>query len=319
MLKKGTIHWLHSLERGINIPLMLRSKTKIYWLFLSVMLIWGLSWPMNKIGIQYLSPIWFTTCRLIIATISSFVVVKFLGKLVFPSKRDLPLILSIGLLQMGIFTILINIGLQFVDAGRSAILSYTTPLWVLPIAILWFNEKATFLKWMGFGLGMSGVLVLFSPWTIDWSDRQTILGNLTLLAAAFCMAISILAARNLRWHRSPLELLPWQFLVGALPTLALAFYIDPHPVAEWNAPLIMTLVYTGLIGTAIGNFAAMIVGKELPSITVSLGFLGVPIFGVLFSSLILHEAITLSIQLALLLIPSGIACLSVKRPLAKTS
>lgn len=298
---------------------MPRSNAKIYWLFLSVMLIWGLSWPMNKIGIQYLSPIWFTASRLIIATVSSFIVVKYLGKLILPSKRDLPLILSIGLLQMGLFTILINIGLNFVDAGRSAILTYTTPLWVLPIAILGFKEKSTFLKWIGFGLGMSGVLVLLSPWTIDWSHRQTIVGNLTLLAAAFSMAISILAARNLRWHRSPLELLPWQFLMGTLPTVLLAFYIDPHPSVEWNAPLAITLFYTGLIGTAIGNFGAVIVGKELPSITVSLGFLGVPIFGVLFSSLILHEAITPSIQLAMLLIPSGITCLSIKRPLAKTS
>lgn len=274
------------------------------------MLIWGFSWPMNKIGIQFMSPIWFTACRLTIATASTFLALKLLGKFVMPTKKDLPLILSIGILQMGIFTVMINVGLYFVEAGRSAILSYTTPLWVLPLAIIFFKEKPTFLKWAGFSLGMMGVLVLCSPWSITWSDQNVLLGNLALLAAALAMAISILAARNLKWQQSPLVLLPWQFLVGAIPTILVAYYVDPNPRVEWSPQLLLALAYTGLIGTALGNLCATILSKELPSITVSLGFLGVPLFGVMFSSLVLNEVITPSIQIAMILIPAGIVCLS---------
>jgi drug/metabolite transporter (DMT)-like permease len=289
---------------------MSRTNTKIYCIFLAVMLIWGFSWPMNKIGIQFMSPIWFTACRLTIATASTFLVLKLLGKLVMPTKKDLPLILSIGILQMGIFTVMINVGLYFVEAGRSAILSYTTPLWVLPLAIIFFKEKPTFLKWVGFSLGMTGVLVLCSPWSITWSEQNVLIGNLALLAAALAMAISILAARNLKWQQSPLILLPWQFLVGAIPTILLAYYVDPNPRVEWSPQLLLALAYTGLIGTALGNLCATILSKELPSITVSLGFLGVPLFGVMFSSLVLNEVITPSIQIAMVLIPAGIVCLS---------
>lgn len=61
---------------------------------------------------------------------------------------------------MGIFVLLINVGLHLVEAGRSAILVYTTPIWVTPIAIFIFKEKAGFLKWLGLVLGIAGIIVL---------------------------------------------------------------------------------------------------------------------------------------------------------------
>lgn len=286
------------------------TSSKIYFVFLAIILIWGFSWPMNKIGIQYMHPIWFAALRLIIGTLSMFILVGMLGKLFLPTRKDMSIILTIGLLQMGLFTTLINLGLNYVDAGRSAILTYTTPLWVMPLAILFFNEKASYLKWLGFILGMAGVIVLFNPWSIDWSRHDVLMGNGMLLLAALSLAISMICARNIRWTRSPLELLPWQLLVGTIPVSLLAAYSQPHPIIEWNDMSIVTLAYTGFLGTAMGNWAATVVSKGLPSITVSLGFLGVPISGLLFSTLILDEAITSSIQIALIFIPTGIICVA---------
>lgn len=288
--------------------------SRAYGLLIILILVWGLTWPLSKIGLQYMPALWFVGYRLLIGTISMFVVVMAMRKLVWPHCADLPLIFTMGIVQIDLFMTFINLGLQYVDAGRSAILVYTTPLWVMPLAILFFGEKAGYKKWLGFFLGMLGVVVLFGPWAINWSDHKALLGNGFLLLAALCWAVSMLCARHMHWTRSPLELIPWQLLVGTVPVMLLAFFAHPHVLIQWqNHILIMVLLYSSVLGIAFAYWGTMVITKELPSVTASLSFLGVPVSGLIFSAFILHEPITLSIGLAMLLIISGLVCVALEK------
>lgn len=290
-----------------------KTHSKIYIIFIITVLAWGLSWPVNKMGLAYMPPIWFAASRLCIGSLASFILVASIRQFVIPSFRDIPLILVIGLFQMGFFILFINLGMTYVEAGRSAILAYTTPFWVMPIAIIFFKEKSSLLKWIGFTSGMLGVVILFSPWSIDWTQINLLIGNGFLLLAALCFAVSILSIRNMQWHHTPLQLLPWQLLVAAIPITLLALYKYPHPEINWTNTLIMCISYTAVIATAFGFWGATLISKELPSITVSLGLLGVPISGLLFSTLLLHEAITIPIILALIFIPLGLICVTLSK------
>lgn len=292
-----------------------KSSYKIYLLLIVTVLIWGLSWPVNKIGLQYMPPLWFATFRLFLGTLTLFILVGALRKLKIPHRNDFPLILIIGILQIGLFMLFLNLGLKEVPSGRSAILTYTTPLWVMPIAIFFFHEKGSFLKWLGFCLGMGGVIVLFSPWSVDWTNHRMLWGSAVLLLAAICMSIPILCARNMRWHSSPLELLPWQLLLGTTILFVLAYFIDPHPFIEWNKTLFLSVGYTAIFSTAFGYLGAITLSKELPSITASLGFLGIPVAGLVFSALLLHEPITTTLIISGVLILSGLVSVA----LAKTA
>src|SRR6185503_21141098 len=104
---------------------------RIISLFLFIILTWGLAWPVNKVGLAYLSPTWYTAMRLIIGTSTMMFIVFLMGKLSLPTKRDFPLIAIIGLLQISIYLLLTNIGLKYLPPGRSSLLAYTTPLWVM--------------------------------------------------------------------------------------------------------------------------------------------------------------------------------------------
>lgn len=289
---------------------MSSASLKVYLSFFAIILIWGVNWPINKIGMQYMPAIWHAALRLSIGCLSMFILTIALGKCKLPSKKDLPAIFIMGFFQMGLFTLCINLGLNYVEAGRSAMLVYTTPLWVIPLAMIWFKEKLTLFKFIGFMLGISGVMVLFSPWSIDWSQKEVLYGHAILLLAALCFSISICYARNIKWVRSPLELLPWQLLVASVPVMIIALIHSPVSVVEWNKVSLSAILFTGILATGIGNFWATIINKELPSITASLGFLGVPISGVLCAAWILGEPITLSIKIALILIPGGLVCVA---------
>lgn len=283
---------------------------KQYLLLCCIIFIWGISWPITKIALHTIPPIGFTAFRLLIGTVCMFVVVTALGKLVLPKKRDIPIILFIGLIQMALFMTLINLGLQYVNAGRSAILVYTTPIWVMPLAILFFHEKITPLKWTGFILGLLGILTLFSPFGIDWTDHSVLLGNGILLLAAFSWAISILAARNMKWHRSPLELVAWQLLIGTIPVLWIALQHHSLTHIQWNPIAISALIFVGVLGTSFAYWGTLVLSKEIPSTTLSLSYLAVPVTGLIFSAWLLKEPITGTIILAMIFILSGIACVA---------
>lgn len=284
------------------------ATSKLYLLLLVIIIVWGLSWPVSKIAFQYMPPLWFVVARLAIGTLSVFLLVGALRKLTLPKRKDLPIIFTIGLLQIGLFMTLVTLGLQYVDAGRSAILVYTTPLWVLPLAIAFFHETASPLKWLGFVLGVTGIIILFSPTSVNWSDHQVLFGNGMLLAAALCWAIAILCARNMHWTRTPLELLPWQLLVGTIPACIFTYFIQPHPIIHWNNQLLISLGYIGVLATGFAYWGTLTLSKELPSITISLAFLGVPVTGVLLAAWMLHESITISILAAMLFIIGGLGC-----------
>jgi len=295
-----------------------QSSSKIYLLLFLLILSWGFNWPVSKIALQYMPPLWFSATRLGIGTLTMFSIAIMLGKFIWPTKQDLKIILVIGILQIGLFMTLINLGLSHVAAGRSSVLVYTTPLWVVPISVFFFHEKTNLIKWLGFIFGLAGIAILFNPLAINWSNQQALIGNGALLLAALSWAISILCARYMRWPHSPLQLISWQLLMGTIPVILLAVLKQPHPYIIWNHSLMLTLLYGGIIATAFAYWGGVVVSKELPPVTSSLSLLGVPICGVISSALFLNEVITFSLVLAIAFILMGLICVIFdKRPRRK--
>lgn len=270
---------------------------------------WGMAWPVNKIGLLYMSPLWYTAIRLVVGTAVMMTLVIAVKKFSLPKRGDFPLIVTIGLLQISIYILLANIGLAYLPAGRSSLLAYTTPLWLMPSATLFFHEEAGLRRWIGFFLGIGGLLILLSPWQINWTDKHVLFGAAMLLLASLCWAISMLCARYMHWTKSPLELIPWQLLIGTIPIVIFAWVKEPTMQVTWNLPLVLSLVYTGALVTGISYWCGVIINKEIPTIVASLGFLLVPVFSLFVSALFMHEAITLPTAGAIALILLGLACI----------
>jgi drug/metabolite transporter (DMT)-like permease len=298
-------------------PKAIKSEVKLYFLLFLLILAWGFNWPISKIALQYMPPLWFTATRLAVGTLTMFPIVIALRKFIWPKKKDIKIILVIGFLQIGIFMSLLNLGLNHVAAGRSSILIYTTPLWVVPISVIFFQERTSLTKWLGFLFGAIGILILFNPLTIDWQNSKVLLGNGFLLLAALSWAIAILCARYMHWPHSPLQLISWQLLVGAIPALILAISKQPHPTIIWNHALILTILYGGMIATAFAYWGTVVISKELSPVTSSLSMLGVPICGVVSSAFILGEVISLPLLLALGFIIVGLLCVILDKPRRK--
>jgi drug/metabolite transporter (DMT)-like permease len=276
-------------------------------LLVTTVICWGLTWPVHKVLLESLPPVWTVALRTAIGMLSLFAIALMRGRLPRPARADLPVLLSITLLHMVGFTLLSTWGLQQVTAGRSVVLAYTTPLWVTPGAVLFLGERLTPRRVASVTLGLLGLVALFNPLAFDWTDRRAVLGNLAILAAAFLWAGSILHIRAHRWQGTPFELLPWEILLATVILTAVGLATTPFPAVDWNPRLVLMLLYAGIPGVALAYWAVAMASRNLPAVTTSLGLLMTPVVSVITATFWLGERPTLSLIAAIVLILGGVA------------
>lgn len=268
---------------------------------------WGLTWPVNKAMLAYTTPIWAVCIRYIVAVTALALLTLALGRFRLPPRQDLPVVVSVSLLHMVGFGVLCSIGLQYVGAGRSVLLAYTTPFWVFPFARVVLGERLTPARLAALACGLLGLLLLVNPASLDWTDRHVVIGHALILAAAVLWAASIVYVRKHRWASMPFDLLVWQTLLTTLVTALLALLIEGPPHVEPDLTFVLLALFGGGIGTALAFWALNTVNRSLPATTTSLGLLGVPLFGVACSMATLGETFDPTSLAALALIVGGIA------------
>ncbi len=286
----------------------------------AVVLAWGLTWPVNKLLLESLPPLWLMALRSAIATAVLFAVAVARGRLAAPPRADLPVLLSITLLHIVGFGLLAAWGLRLVPTGRSVVLAYTTPLWVIPGARLFLGERLTPRRLGGVAVGLLGLAVLFNPLAFDWTDRDALLGNGAIVLAAFLWAASILHIRGHAWQSTPFDLVPWEMLLATTLFTPLALATGP-PGAEWTGRFVALLLFAAIPGTALAYWATAMASRDLPAVVTALGLLATPVVGVVVATLWLGEALTPSLVAAVVLILGGIAVGAAEppTPVARTS
>lgn len=282
-----------------------------YLLLAAVILLWGINWPIMKVGLTAISPLWFAAARALLGAATLFALLGLQGRLVRPTRRDLPVLVSIGLVQVAGAMALIHFGLTLVEAGRSAILAYTFPLWVAPLAVLVLHEPLTRARIVGLVFGLAGVAVLFNPLGYDFSQPGVLLGNGLLIGASLCWAVAVVHIRGHDWQALPVQLAPWQLLIGGLALVPVAFAAEGDVTVAWSPGLLAVLAYNGAIASAFCFWAHVTAARQLPAISTALGSLGVPVTGMLASAWWLDEALTAGKLAGLALILFGVALVSI--------
>jgi drug/metabolite transporter (DMT)-like permease len=284
------------------------------WLQLAAnVILFGLSWPIIKIGLEASTPLWFAAARATLSATTAFVLLACLGRLAWPHRADWPIVLSVGALQLSCFFAFSNLGMQSLPAGRSSVFAYTAMLWVVPLSLM-VGEKVGWRAVAGVLLGLAGIVVLVEPLRFDWNDRAIIWGHVWLLLAGFTWAIAIVHIRRHRWKLTPLDALPWQMSVATVLLWVLALIAEPAGRLELDRKeLWMSLLYIGAFAGPIATWAAVSVGRALPPVVGSMGMLGVPLLSIASSVVLLGETITAPLAIGTALVIAGIAIVILDR------
>jgi drug/metabolite transporter (DMT)-like permease len=271
----------------------------------SIVLLGG-AWPITKYALQLgASPLWFAEGRAALSGLAAFVLLTLLRRLRLPRRRDLPALLAVGLLQLAAFFAFAHEAAAWVPAGRTAILSNVTTIFVVPLSVLVLRERISPRAWLSVGLGLAGIIVLMGPWAIDWTSAPVLVGHAFLLAAAGCWGCAIIVVRRFPPALSMLQLLPWCF---ALASAALLLLIAGRgdALGHWSGGSLAILAFIGLIGGPVGTWCVMQASVTLPALVASVGFLATPAAGLLGATLFLGERLGPDLLIGAALILSGV-------------
>jgi len=267
---------------------------------------YGWLWPVMRAGVEHLPPLWFASTRVFIGALVLMAVLAVQGRLKIPTRADMPAVLSVGICMMGLYVSLVHTAMAYIPAGRGALLGYSTPLFVTPVAILFLGERMTQLKGVGLALGLGGLAVLFNPVEFDWSDGDALFGSALCLLAALSWSIAIVQMRLHKWNLTPLQLGPWQLLLATIITLPFSIYVAEPRAVSLNTDMVLLVLYGGVFGTAVAMWSVASSIRYIGAVTTSIGLLGGPVVAITTSVLLLGEALTLTLAGGLVLILGGI-------------
>lgn len=287
-------------------PAVMR-RPAVYGLAAVTVVVLGLNWPIMAVGIERMPALWLAAIRMVGAAALATVIMASRGVLRRPTRHDLPILLSVGLLRIGFVTTAVFVALRFVPPGRSSILAYTASLWVAPMAALVLHEPITRLVLIGLAAGGAGLVLLLEPWSLDWSDGRVLTGLGLLLLAAVVSAATTVHVRGHRWRATPLELLPWQFAIAGVPIVGLALAFDGIPSFPWSIHIGLILAYQIVLASTFGEWGALTVMRSLPAISSNLALMAVPAVGLGSSIVFVDEPASVSIALSLALVLGGVA------------
>ena len=274
------------------------------WLLILLILIWAISWPVIKVGVSTMTPLWYACSRYLIAAFCLFVVVGSRRALELPPRSDWPLVIVCALLQMAAYSALTGTALTILPAGRASVLAFSTPLWVVPLATLGLQERMKPAGLIGVCLGIMGAFAIASP-SLHGKGRHEAVAYAMLIGAAGAWACAIVLVRAHRFTATPLALAPWQMLIATVSLLPIAYLIEgaPPPI---GASAAATLAYVGPIATAFAYWAVVETGRHFRATTMSMALLAVPAIGIVISGLALGERMDRSLFTGVVLIAIGI-------------
>ena len=267
-------------------------RARPYLLLICLALVWGAHWPIAKIGLRDLPPFTYGVLRVAmgLAVIVGLLVAR--RRLSLPDRRDVPVVLSVGLGQMAAGIALMNLALPLVSAGRSSILLYTMPLWVGLLQLPALRAGAGRRQLGGLLIGLAGIGLLLNPQSIDWQSPGQLLGSAALLVSAALWAATTIHLGHHDWHGTPFDLLPWQLLIALVPLVVLAFAFEAGRSIHWEPTAIAAVLYSGPLATALAFWLSQSISRSLSPLATTMGFLAVPVVGLVSSWLILGEPLT---------------------------
>lgn len=287
-----------------------RSQKTVIPHLLFIYLIWGFNWVVMRMANEYFPPVFFVAVRFSIGTIALLIVCTARGKLI-PPRQYWPWIAVTGVMMMSINNMTVQICTKFIGAGLTALLDYMQSIFVCVLAVFFLHEKFTLRKAFGIVFSVIGLAILMN---VDMTDN--IWAVFLALFAAVIWAVSNII---LKWKLTGCDMLQytaWQMACGSFLLLLYLCIGAPDALSEGmtlvtgptatSVPAIVMLLYNGLIASALAFLLWNYILTNMEAGQASIAVMGVPAVGVLSGVVVLHEPMSWSIALGMVLIFIGI-------------
>lgn len=276
--------------------------------FALLTLIWSYNWIVMKEVLRYSGPFEFSALRYVFGTVVLFLALAVRGE----SLKPPPLAETalIGVAQTAGFQALAQWALVDGGAGKTALLAYTMPFWVVLLAWLLLAEKPGARQWVGLGGAAIGLALIVEPWRGLGGAGSALLA----IGGGVCWAIGVVLSKRL-FRRSgvgALSLSAWQMLFGTFALVVIAAFVPERPI-EWSPYFVGALAYNAVLSSGLAWLLWTYVVERLPASVAGLSSLVIPIAGIGFAWALLGERPSAAESIGIALIASAIAIVNLRR------
>lgn len=293
------------------------SLRRAYAAFAVLCFVWGTTYFGIKIALETLPPfllggLRFVTAGTILATF------LYLSGRPLPPRHSLPAFLVVGSLLLGIGNGGVTVAEQWITTSLTAVLVAATPFWMVSIeALLPRGERLTLQTVAGLTVGFSGIVLLVWPDLVGAAapagGQGRLLGILATQLACVGWALGSAFSKRRISGVEPLTAAAYQMLFGGLVMLLVGTLLGEWAEASITPRSALAMLYLLISGSLIGYVAYIYILSRLPTSTVSLYPYINTVVAVLLGTLFLREPLGWRIGLAVAIILTGSAVVSVRR------
>lgn len=270
-------------------------------------LIWGYNWVVMKLAVQYASPFQFAALRTFLGSMILFMLMFFTKRPL--AMKEFPTMLTLGLLQTCGFTGLLIWALVEGGAGKTAVLTYTMPFWVMLFAWPLLGEKVQGWQWLAVVFALFGMVLIFDPLHIKSDGFSMFLA----LCSGISWAIAAIISKKLHQRAPHLDLLnltAWPMLLGSIPIIAIALFL-PAPPIQWTSTFIFTVLFNVILSGCVAWVLWLYALQRLQAGVASMASMLAPVIGVLSAWLQLNEVPNTYELIGMLLIALSLVIISI--------
>jgi drug/metabolite transporter (DMT)-like permease len=297
----------------------MQSQSKLWLVLIILWLINGSSFLAIKISIDTIPPLLSAGIRFVIAgsALYSIHLVKpmlnrhkalnhdvreHIGKQQWRDAIILGALLMVG--GQGVLTW----GAQYLPSGITGLLNSTVPLWVAILALVIFKQHLSKLPVLGLCAGFGGLMLLVAP-SLSTGDLSPV-GTTALILSSVLWALGSLYSTKAKLPVSILASSGMIMIAGGLMLIAISLALGEyrgleHTNISWQSSI--ALVYLILIVTVVGfTDFYWLLRVTTPSLANTFAYVS-PVIAVILGWVLLHELITSTTVVAMIVILMGVA------------
>jgi len=191
----------------------------------------------------------------------------------------------------------LTIGLTRSLASNASVITLTIPVLTALMAVLLLGEKMTLVRWLSFAAAITGVVLVSD---IDWHSVTLfsggyLFGNLLIFMSCVGSAFYNSFSKKLLEVYTPVEVLLYSFIVSDATLLAVMLAFERSSIERLRGLGMiawLNLLVLAIFSLSISMLLFFWVIQRIDVTQASLSIYLLPVFGVILSSLTLHERLT---------------------------
>ena len=271
--------------------------------------IWGSAFIAIKISVEFINPFSVASLRLILGAFFLFVIFS-LKKYSFNiSKKNITLIILIGVIGNFIPFSLISWSEQYVQSNVAGLLLSVGPLFTLVLShFLTKDDKFTFVKFVSISIGFLGVLIIIGFDTISNlanGDAENLLPKMAIILSALGYTISSILAYNIK-NLGTIQLTTFVTISAAIVSIPFMVIGEIQSPSFFNLNSVLAIIYLGLFPTALAfQLRFYLISKAGPIFLSYVAYL-IPVFAIIWGYVFLKEVVSFEVIIGVILILVGV-------------